>query len=52
MKYTVYVNSANCASTETLYWTRNRSYFTTRAKPNINNGFRDLETLGETYRIP
>ena len=52
MKYTVYVNSVNCASTETQYWERNRNYFKTRSNSNVDKGFRRSEDLGETNRIP
>ena len=52
MKYTVYVNSANCVSTEAQYLERNRNYFKTRAHSSVDKGFRICEDLGERYRIP
>jgi len=52
MKYTVYVKSANCASTEIQYWERNCNYFKTRAYSSVDNGFRSRDDLCEPYRIP
>jgi len=46
MKYRVYVNSVNCASTDTQYW------FKTRAHSRVEKRFRIREDLGEPYRIP
>ena len=46
------MNSANCASTETQYWERNRNYFKTRAHSSVNNGFRSRDDLYEPYRFP
>ena len=52
MKYTVYVNSGNCASTETQYCKLNRNYFKIRGHSSVGNGFRSRDDLYETYTFP